>query len=473
MAINSTSSATSSAAAPTAGPGKGSVIDVAGLVSKLDGIEQAPIDRLGVKVTRQDNAIRDLGIIKQRMSSFQAALQDFTDPISYLNKTVSSSNSTFVGVSVSKSTDVAAGVFNVNVSQLAKTSTAMYAFTIPGPGITGNFELGDSPDNVKSFSFNESDTLETIKNRINLETADTNVRAAVVNTGNRFVLSLTSTVSGANSNIFLDQTSTTPSLISQIMKLADPSVPEGQDGADAIFSVNGQTFTRSSNTVDDALAGVRLQLQGEGPVTIVAGSENREIAQLLITNVGQAYNDLMASYTELSKFNADPEKRGSLYGFMELRGMMDSISMSFMSPLTRSSGSTSAPINDTGGNPISFTTLGLELQLDGTLLFKSAAFESAVTRGALDQLANGSLSPTRAIVNDAMTFGGKVDSFIDGFEDERSTLQNRIADLETRKAEKMARYQAQYASLDALLFRLQALNNSLTPTFEALNNPRR
>jgi flagellar hook-associated protein 2 len=445
------------------------------LVSKLDGIEQAPIDRLGVKVTRQDNAIRDLGIIKQRMSSFQAALQDFTDPISYLNKTVSSSNPTLVGVSVSKSTNVAAGVFNVNVSQLAKTSTAMYAFTIPGPGITGNFELGDSLDSLKSFSFNENDTLETIKNKINLETANTNVRAAVVNTGNRFVLSLTSTIGGANSNILLDQTPTTPSLISQVMKLADPSVPEGQDGADAIFSVNGQTFTRSSNTVDDALAGVRLQLQGQGPVAIVASSENREIAQLLITNVGQAYNDLMASYTELSKFNADPEKRGSLYGFMELRGMMDSISMSFMSPLTRSSGSSSssAPINDSGGNPISFTTLGLELQLDGTLLFKSAAFESAVTRGALEQLANGSLSPTRNIVNDAMTFGGKVDSFIDAFEDERSTLQNRIMDLENRKAEKMARYQAQYASLDALLFRLQALNNSLTPTFEALNNPRR
>jgi flagellar hook-associated protein 2 len=474
MAINSTSSATSAAAAPTTGPGKGSVIDVAGLVSKLDSIEQVPIDRLGVKVTKQDNAIRDLGIIKERMSIFQAALQDFTDPISYLNKTVSSSNPTVVSTSVSNSSSVSAGVFNVNVTQLAKTSTAMYAFTIPGPGITGNFDLGDSLDNLESFSFNENDTLETIKNKINLETSNTNVRAAVVNTGNQFVLSLTSTVGGANSNIFLDQTPTTPSLISQLMKLADPSEPEGQDGADAIFSINGQTFTRSSNTVDDALAGVRLQLQGEGPVTIVAGSENREIAQTLITNVGQAYNDLMASYTELSKFNADPEKRGSLYGFMELRGMMDSISMSFMSPLTRSSGSnsSSAPINDTGGNPISFTTLGLELQLDGTLLFKSAAFESAVTRGALEQLANGSLSSTRTIVNDAMTFGGKVDSFIDGFEDERSTLQNRITDLENRKAEKMARYQAQYASLDALLFRLQALNNSLTPTFEALNNPK-
>ena len=460
MAINSTSSATSSA--PSAmSPGKGSVIDVAGLVSKLDSIEQAPIDRLGVKVTRQDNAIRDLGIIKQRMSSFQAALQDFTDPISYLNKTVSSSNSTLVGVSVSKSSDVAAGVFNVNVTKLAQTSTATYAFNFAS---AGSITLRATDGSVQTIDLAATgtdgiNTLEELRDAINQSSATSKVRAAIVNTGSQFALSLTSTTGGASSQVELSNvTGTTASIIGS-----------AQVGTNAEFSINGQNFVRSSNIVDEALAGVRLQLQGTGPVTIVAGSENREIAQTLITNVGQAYNDLMASYTELSKFNADPEKRGSLYGFMELRGMMDSISMSFMSPLTRSG----AAINDTGGNPISLMTLGLELQLDGTLLFKSAAFESAVTRGALDQLANGSVSSTRTIVNDAMTFGGKVDSFIDGFEDERSTLQNRITDLETRKAEKMARYQAQYASLDALLFRLQALNNSLTPTFEALNNPRR
>ena len=459
MAINSTSSATS--AAPSAlSPGKGSVIDVAGLVSKLDSIEQVPIDRLGVKVTRQDNAIRDLGIIKQRMSSFQAALQDFTDPISYLNKTVSSSNSTLVGVSVSKSSDVAAGVFNVNVTQLAKTSTATYEFDFSA---AGSITLKASDGSLQTIALAAANTdgintLEELREAINQSSATSKVRAAIVNTGSQFALSLTSTTGGASSQVELSNaTGTSASLVGS-----------AQAGTNAVFTINGQTFTRASNIVDEALAGVRLQLQGEGPVTIVAGSENREIAQTLITNVGQAYNDLMASYTELSKFNADPEKRGSLYGFMELRGMIDSISMSFMSPLTRSG----AAINDAGGNPISLMTLGLELQLDGTLLFKSAAFESAVTRGALDQLANGSVSSTRTIVNAAMTFGGKVDSFIDGFEDERSTLQNRITDLENRKAEKMARYQAQYASLDALLFRLQALNNSLTPTFEALNNPR-
>lgn len=459
MAINSTSSATSAAPSPLS-PGKGSVIDVAGLVSKLDSIEQAPIDRLGVKVTRQDNAIRDLGVIKQRMSSFQAALQDFTDPISYLNKNVSSSNSALVGVTVSKSTDVTAGVFNVNVTQLAKTSTATYAFDFSA---AGSITLKASDGSLQTIALAATgtdgiNTLEELRDAINQSSSTSKVRAAIVNTGSQLALSLTSTTGGASSQVQLSNASGTAASI----------IGTAQAGTNAEFSINGQNFVRSSNIVDEALAGVRLQLQGTGPVTIVAGSENREIAQKLITNVGQAYNDLMASYTELSKFNADPEKRGSLYGFMELRGMMDSISMSFMSPLTRSG----AAINDTGGNPISFTTLGLELQLDGTLLFKSAAFESAVTRGALEQLANGSVSSTRTIVNDAMTFGGKVDSFIDGFEDERSTLQNRITDLENRKAEKMARYQAQYASLDALLFRLQALNNSLTPTFEALNNPK-
>jgi flagellar hook-associated protein 2 len=457
MAINSTSSATSAAPSPLS-PGKGSVIDVAGLVSKLDSIEQAPIDRLGVKVTRQDNAIRDLGVIKQRMSSFQAALQDFTDPISYLNKTVSSSNSALVGVTVSKSTDVAAGVFNVNVTQLAKTSTATYAFNFASAGSITLRATDGSLQTIALAATNADgiNTLEELRDAINQSSTTSKVHAAIVNTGSQFALSLTSTTGGASSQVVLSNaTGTTASLIGT-----------AQVGTNAEFSINGQNFVRSSNIVDEALAGVRLQLQGTGPVTIVAGSENREIAQKLITNVGQAYNDLMASYTELSKFNTDPEKRGSLYGFMELRGMMDSISTSFMSPLTRSG----AAINDTGNNPISFTTLGLELQLDGTLLFKSAAFESAVTRGALEQLANGSVSSTRTIVNAAMTFGGKMDSFIDGFEDERSTLQNRITDLENRKAEKMARYQAQYASLDALLFRLQALNSSLTPTFEALNN---
>jgi flagellar hook-associated protein 2 len=392
-------------------------------------------------------------------------LQDFTDPFSYLKKSVTSSNPTVVSTSISNSSSVPVGVFNVNVVELAKTSTATFAFNFSQPGSivlkASDSTLTDAQATISLAKTGDPgiDTLEELRDAINQQSATTKVRAAIVNTGSQLALSLSSTTGGALSQVALTDTSASARAT---------AIGTAQAGTNARFSINGQDFTRPSNTVDEALAGVRLQLQGTGPVTIVAGTENREIAQTLITNVGQAYNDLMASYTEFSKFNADPAKRGSLYGFMELRGMMDSISMSFMSSLQRDD----QAIRDTGNSPISFTTLGLELQRDGTLLFKSAAFESAVNRGALEQLANGSVSPTRIAVNNAMTVGLGLDGFTTFYEKERITLSSRISELETRKAEKMARYQAQYASLDALLFRLQALNNSLTPTFEALNNPK-
>ncbi|MBU3551633.1 flagellar filament capping protein FliD [Polynucleobacter sp. MWH-Berg-3C6] len=464
MAINSTSSATSASTTSTSGVGKGSVIDVEGLVSKLDSIEQAPIDTLNVKVTKQDNSIRDLGIIKSKMSLFQAALQDFTSPVSYLTKSVTSSNDALVAASISQSSGAVAGIYNLHVAQIAKTATANYEFSLANDGSSlaqsGSFTL-----NSESITFNQGDSLESLRVAINAKSSDTGVRASIINTGSKKIISFTSIAGGAAGLVTLSDMT------------AGITRKGGQEGQDAIFEINGQEFTRSSNIVDEALTGVRLQLQSamaEGDyVAISIASDNSAKAQNLLTNVGQAYNDLMASYTELTKFNADPEKRGSLYGFMDLRTMVDSISLSFMTPLTRANSSgTQQSITDTTGNPISFTSLGLELQLDGTLLFDAAIYESAVTHGAIDQLANGSVSPTRSIVNDAMTFGGKVDSYISGFEDQKSTLQNRIQDLQTRKMEKMARYRAQYASLDALLYRLQALNSSLTPTFTALNNPK-
>jgi flagellar hook-associated protein 2 len=461
MAINSTSSATSAGTSAVSTVGQGSVIDVAGLVSKLDSIEQAPIDRLNVKVTSQDNSIRDLGIIKEKLALFQGALQDFTDPISYLSKTVTSSDTTLVSATISRSTDVSAGVYNVNVTQLARTSTATYAFDF---STAGSITLKATDGTLQTFALVATgstgiNSLTALRDAINASSSASKVKAAIVNTGTESALSLTSTTGGADSQVTLTDTSASP----RATLIGSPQV-----GTNAEFSINGQAFTRTSNIVDEALPGAKLQLQGTGSVTISAISDNSSKAQTLLTNLGQSYNDLMASYTEFSKFNADATKRGSLYGYMDLRSLVDSISVSFMAPLTRSG----VTLSDTSGNAISFTSLGLELQLDGTLLFDSAIYESAVSHGALDQLANGSISSTRTIVNDAMTFGGKIDSFISAFEDQRLTLQNRIEDLQTRKAEKMARYQAQYASLDALLYRLQALNSSLTPTFTALNNPK-
>jgi flagellar hook-associated protein 2 len=488
MAINSTSSATSATTSPTttsatgstlsAGLGQGSVIDVNGLVAKMDSIEQAPIDKLNVNVAAEDQAITDLGTIKSKMSLFQAALQDFTDPVSYLNKTIASSNTAAVDAAISNSTAVNPGIYSIHVDSVAQTSTVAYEFALDASGnlsSSGQFTLkttllgGAAKSGVTPavIHFNAGDSLETLRASINSSSSATGVIAAIINTGSKRALSLTSSVGGKDSQVLLTPDAGTISgLIVQ---------GGGQAGADAVFTVNGQSFTRTSNVVEDALPGVKLQLlKNNSDVAISVSSSNTDKAQTLITNLGQAFNDLITSYNDLSKFSPDATKRGSLYGFPDLRTLIDSASLSFMSALTRGTDASGnpKPILDNTGNPISFTTLGLELQLDGTLLFDPSIFQSAVNHGAIDQIANGTISPTRSLITDAMTYGGKVDSFISSFEDKKSTLQNRIQDLQTRKADKMARYRAQYAALDALLYRLQALNSSLTPTFTALNNPK-
>lgn len=455
MAINPTSNNSLGTVTSSSAMGKGASIDVDSIVSNLDKIEQAPIDRLGLRVTKQEDAIRDLGIIKTKMSLFQGALQDFTDPVSYLNKSVTSGSASIASPSISNSSVATAGVYNLNVTQLAAASTKTYTFSFSS---ASSILLGASDGTAQTFNLGGSNltSLTALRDAINASSSLSKVRAAIVTTsGTTQALSLTSTTGGASSTVNLSTSSGSA-----------PTLTGTQSGADAIFTINGQSFTRPSNIIDEALAGVQIQLQGTGSTTLTVSAGGTDTAKNLLINLGQAYNDLITSYTELTKFNNDPEKRGSLYGFMDLRTLIDNISLSFMSPLTRSGSS----LLDNNSNPISFTSLGLELQLDGTLLFDSVIYDLAVTNGAINKISDGSTSPTRTLVNDAMTYGGRMDSFISDYEDQKDTIQNRIRDLEERKIEKMARYRAQYAALDALLFRLQALNASLAPTFEALNN---
>ena len=200
-------------------------------------------------------------------------------------------------------------------------------------------------------------------------------------------------------------------------------------------------------------------------------SASAQNAQVALSQIIDNYNSLINSYTSLSKYDPDPSKRGSLYGDSTLSSVIDSITNSLMSGFKDSANS--AALLDKNGKAISLITLGLELQLDGTLQFNSAMYNNSLSNGVFDQLAGGFTAPTYSSINYAIGLSGMTGSLatnIDGIKSENNTLQSRVKDMETRKAEKMAKYRAQYSALDALLYQLQATNNSLTTTFNVLNN---
>ena len=460
MAVNSTSSTTTSTLNGSSGTlGGGTVIDVNAIVNKLDSVEQAPIDKLNATIAAKTVSITDLGTIKSKMSTFQAALQDFTDPLTYLNKSSTSSNTGVLSSTIASSLDASAGTYQVSVTSIATAYTASFSQGAFNFATANTIYLKATDGTAQSINLGGTGatSLTALRDAINAGSADSKVRAAVVDTGSGSSLVLTSVTGGAANSIALQATNSSGAAIANT---------SSQAGYDAVFTVNGQSFTRTSNTVTNAIPGVSFQLQAAGSSTVTVTSDNTSSAQTLLTNIGQAYNDLMSSFTALTKYDADPTKRGSLYGDASLQSMMDSISLSFTSSLTRSG----TVIKDNKNNPISLTSLGLEIQLDGTMKFNSSVYDAAVSAGAFDQVAQGTTSPTRTYVDSAMLYGGAMDSDIASFTDQNTYLQSQVKDLQTRKDEKMANYRAQYAALDALLFDLQSTNNSLSATFNALNN---
>ncbi|QWE19307.1 flagellar filament capping protein FliD [Polynucleobacter corsicus] len=459
MAVNSTSNTTSTLNGSSGTLGGGTVIDVNAIVGKLDSVEQAPIDKLNTKIAKQDVSITDLGNIKSKMSILQAALQDFTDPLSYLNKSVTSSNATVLSSSIASSLEASAGTYQVDVTSIASAYTSSFVSSKFNFTTANSIYLKATDGTGQTINLGGSGvaTLSALRDAINANSGASKIRAAVVDTGSGSSLVLTSTTGGSANSLTVQTTNASGAAV---------TATSSQAGADAVFKVNNQTFTRPSNTVTGAIPGVSLQLQSAGLSTLTISSTNTTSAQAMLTNVGQAYNDLMTSYTQLSKYNSDPAQRGSLYGDAALQSIIDNISLSFTSSLTRLGSS----LTDKNSRPISFTSLGLEMQLDGTLKFNSAMYDAAVSAGAFDEIAQGTTSSTRTAVNSAMFYGAGLDADINSFTDQKSILENRVKDLQTRKDEKMAKYRAQYAALDALLYQLQSMNTSLSATFNALNN---
>jgi flagellar hook-associated protein 2 len=486
MAVSSTSGSTSSLAGSNGSLGNGTVIDVNSIVSKLDVVEQAPIDKVASVIDRNNVAISDLGTIKAKIAALQTDFQSFSDSSIYSNKLVASSDSTVVDAAVSTGSAAIPGNYNINVTTLAasafagfggldssnvewgpritdpaatQTAATLKSFLSVGVSSTNVITVGATGDEPGvSIDLAQFTSLNAIRDKIN--SSSTSVRAAVVDTGNGYSLTFTAINGGASNSLILKDSAGT-----------NLAATVSSAGVDAKFTVNGQSFTRTSNTVLNAVPGLTLQLGKVGSSMLAVTSASAQNAQVALSQIIDNYNSLINSYTSLSKYDPDPSKRGSLYGDSILSSVIDSINNSLMSGFKDSANS--AALLDKNGKAISLITLGLELQLDGTLQFNSAMYNNSLSNGVFDQLAGGFTAPTYSSINYAIGLSGMTGSLatnIDGIKSENNTLQSRVKDMETRKAEKMAKYRAQYSALDALLYQLQATNNSLTTTFNVLNN---
>jgi hypothetical protein len=129
----------------------------------------------------------------------------------------------------------------------------------------------------------------------------------------------------------------------------------------------------------------------------------------------------------------------------------------------------------TGQNDLS--AMGLKLLDGGTLavdetLYASASstLQTSLSAGIRIGYSDSAVSDLSTQIGNMLISGGFIQDRIDSEKSMQSYLNNRKTSLQEKLIGVQARYTAQYASLDALLFKLQGTSDSLKSALDGLTN---
>jgi len=434
MAVSSTSSSTSRTS---------SSLDVAGIVSSLMEAENVPVNKLDNKISKSSVRITALGQIKSQLSTLKSSLVDLQTPANFSKQAAKFST-----------TSVATAEFTATATA---SSYQMEVTTLAQPTIW----------NVSGFSTSESALAwYNADGQSSLRTAITGADATVFqSTSGSYVLSLKSKTLGTNFSFNLSNAD----IAAGITKPATAY----QTATNAVFKLNGVEFTRSSNTVSDAITGITLNLATTTtvgtPITLTVSTEAVSARPKLDALV-KAYNDLYAYYKSQTASSLDVATRGILNSDFGVSSMMRQLISGLMLPTTDSTG-----VALTGETDLSAMGLKLldngTLAVDDTLLASaSSTLQTRLAAGIRIGYSSTLLSDLSNQIGDMILGGGVIQDRIESETSTRTELAKRKTTLQEKLVSVQARYTAQYASLDALLFKLQGTSDSLKSAIDGLTN---
>ncbi|HET9113255.1 MAG TPA: flagellar filament capping protein FliD [Burkholderiales bacterium] len=393
-----TAVATTNAAISSVGIGSG--LDVTSIVAKLMSAEQQPLNLLTQEEASYNAKISAFGTLQSAVSQFQTAMTGLSDPSQFQSLTATSSNT--AAVTAKLGTGAVAGSYSLGVTNLAQaqnlvtagqasattaigsgtTTTLSFDFgTISGGTLSGGIYTGasftSSGNGIKTVTINSTnDSLTGIANAIN--TANIGVSATVINTGNAtnpYVLSLTSTQTGAASSmdISVSGDATLSSMLSY-----NPANNTGQDltqnvaAQNSNFTLNGIAISNASNTISNAIQGVTLNLLGttpSGTPATVSVAASTTATNAAVNQFVTAYNTLEQTLQSATAYNATTKQGAIFNGDPTVTDMERQLQSLLMNPVA-------------GGGSNTMTMLyqaGVTLQSNGTLSVDNTKLNAAIT----------------------------------------------------------------------------------------------
>ncbi len=408
---------------------------------------------------------------------------------------------TYTASQATTASEVASFFAGLSASATTPTSPAKGVFTgaLTGfnagvsAGGTLNFTSTTASTNVTDIAVSGAkisisvpagrDTPQDIADAINA--AKTGITATLVNTGDGsgspYQLVLTGAKGSAGAFTLSTSYTAANGSVSNTPAAGSPGLnfsgvqPGDQSATDARVKVDGITYTRSTNSLNDVLTGVTLDLKDVtvGSASLSMVRDTTAIKEKLNTLV-TSYNDAMSMLGVVT----DPKSTVATYG-ATLVG--DSTVRSIRNQVRAMvQGTSTTP----GTNVASMWQLGIKVDQAGVMSLDSTKLDDALTNNFADvvKTMTGNTNGLSAYSSQPAGFAGeavrKLTKLISptgpivtnsqNAETQNTRYKDQLTKLDTRMTALLSRYTKQFAAMDSLVGSVNSQKTSLKATFDGM-----
>jgi flagellar hook-associated protein 2 len=497
--------------------GIGSNMDVESIVTKLMSVEKQPLTRMVKQETSYQMKLTGFGTLKGALAQFQSAVRGLADGTKFTG--VKSSVIDTSVATVTATNAAAPSNYALEVSQLAKAQKLVVAGTgsdtVPlGKGVI-KFDLGTilgplgadgkagpatlgadgkytdvtgfqaGPGTTKSVTIAEGSSLADIRDAINK--AGIGVTAAIVNDGSAtpYRLTLTQTATGEASSMKITVEDADPlgSPLLSALLTHDPLDPahamkETSTALNAKFKIDGIDVSKPSNTVDDVLTGLTINLLKTNVGTTTALNVSRDTAAVstAVTAFVKAYNDISQTLRDAMAYNPATKTGAILNGEASVRSIQTQVRTVLTAPI------------DGGGALTRLSQVGVTLQKDGTLALDSAKLNTALAANFDDfaglfaavpasgsgatakPASNGYAAQFEKLATALLAPGGPLASRTEGISESIRNLTKREVEFNARMVTVEKRYRAQFTALDLTISKMNTTSSYMAQQLEQISN---
>jgi flagellar hook-associated protein 2 len=466
-----------STVAPATGPvfsagGLASGLDTASIVDALTAIATQPITDLQTAESATQTQISSLADMAARLTSFKNAV-DLLGQNGALGVKVTSTNSAFTATASATST---AGSFQIGVSQLATAARsrtqAFDSATAPVTGGTLAFNVNGSPFSV---TIDDGEALSDVAFAINQSGAP--VSATILNDGINSYLSISNRSTGfplgGTSDQALSFVETSTGALGKPLALASIATAKN-----ALFTVDGLNFTRTTNTFSDAVPGTTITLNGLTPPNVPSTPADPTTGDL--GTPGTTGDETLSLDTDTTTTQQNLQSFVDAYnGVMSaihtqfaITGTTDTSTTLAHDPAMRALQSDMANIvmSTVGTGPISsLAALGIEtgedgsLSLDTTILAKAMSSDPTAVNSIFQDATAGLAKTVDSMVQSYTDpVNGMLTLDSQGLTSNISRMDDQISSLQLRVNAYHDMLLAQFTNMETIVSNMKSVGSFLT-----------